>query len=165
MYIYTITNQINGKVYVGQTVQMKPKMRWYSHVRMVRANKKSHLYDSMRKYGIENFKWQVVDMAKSLHELNLLETFWADKFRQQGITLYNNRQTGNNKTHSKDSIEKMRQVHLLRHATNKIGGWKRRDGGPMLGKKHSKVCCLHCCKEIGVNILFRSHGDKCKEVA
>lgn len=162
MYIYTITNKINGKIYVGQTVQSKPKMRWYAHVRMVRANKKNHLYDSMRKHGIDQFEWKIVDTAKNLDDLNHLETFWAEKYRQQGITLYNNRQTGNNKTHSEASIAKMRQVHLIRHATNKIGGWKRRDGGPMLGKKHSKVSCLYCHKEIGVNILFRSHGDKCK---
>jgi group I intron endonuclease len=163
MYIYTITNLVNGKMYVGQTVQSNAKMRWYSHCNMVRKGKKSYLYDSMRKYGINQFSWKVVDVALTIDELNNLETLWANKLRTQGIILYNNRETGNNKTHSLESIEKMRQVHKLRHATTVVGGWKRIDGGPMLGKSQSKVTCLYCKKVIGVNGFFRYHGIKCKD--
>ena len=137
MYIYTIKNLVNGKMYVGQTVQPKAKMRWYAHCDMMRKGKKSYLYDSMRKYGIENFLWEIVDRANTIEELNLLETRWANKLKEQGIVLYNNRETGGNKKHSAESIEKMRQVQKLRHATNNIGGWKRKDGGAMKGKKHS----------------------------
>ena len=32
----------------------------------------------------------------------------------------------------------MRVAQKLRHATTKVGGWKRRDGGPMKGKVHPK---------------------------
>lgn len=163
MYIYTITNLANGKIYVGQTIQSNPKMRWYAHCDMARKNKKSYLYDSMRKYGLSSFEWIIVDSASSIEDLNELETTWANKLRSQGITLYNNRETGGNKKHSTTSIEKMRKVHTLRHATTSVGGWKRKDGGPMLGKKQSKVTCLQCKKVIGVNGFFRSHGTKCKE--
>ena len=136
MYIYTIKNLVNGKMYVGQTVQSNPKMRWYAHCDMMRKGKKSHLYDSMRKHGIENFLWEVVDIAGSIEHLNNLETAWANKLKEQGIVLYNNRETGGNKRHSAKSIEKMRLTHKQRHANNVIGGWKRRDGGPMKNKKH-----------------------------
>jgi group I intron endonuclease len=165
MHIYTIKNLVNGKIYVGQTIQANAKMRWYAHCDMVRKGKKSHLYDSMRKHGIENFLWEIVDQADNINESNNLETVWANKLRDQGITLYNNRETGGNKKHSVKSIEKMRQVHKLRHATNIIGGWKRRDGGPMKGKKQSKVSCLCCKKIIAVNAFFRDHTNKnkCKE--
>jgi hypothetical protein len=88
----------------------------------------------MRKHGVENFLWEVVDSANSIDHLNTLETTWANKLKQQGIVLYNNRETGGNKRHSAKSIEKMRAVHKLRHATQDIGGWKRRDGGAMKGK-------------------------------
>ena len=138
MYIYTIKNLVNGKMYVGQTVQANAKMRWYAHCDMMRKGKKSYLYDSMRKYGIENFVWEVVDQGNTVEELNELETCWASKLQAQGITLYNNRETGGNKKHSAESIMKMKEVHKLRHATNVIGGWKRRDGGPMKGKMHKE---------------------------
>ena len=150
-------------MYVGQTVQSNAKMRWYSHCDMARKGKKSYLYDSMRKYGIDQFEWKVVDSASTIDELNILETTWAHKLRTNGIILYNNRETGGNKKHSLESIEKMRRVQKLRHANNIIGGWKRIDGGAMLGKSHSKVSCLCCKKVIGVNGFFRSHGIKCKE--
>lgn len=138
MYVYTIKNLVNDKMYVGQTVQINAKMRWYSHCNMAQKGKKSYLYDSMRKHGIENFLWEVVDQATNINQLNDLESVWANKLRDQGITLYNNRETGSNKKHSAESIEKMRQVHKLRHATNIIGGWKRRDGGAMKGKNHKE---------------------------
>ena len=163
MHIYTITNLINGKMYVGQTIQSNAKMRWYAHCDMARKNKKSYLYDSMRKHGIEQFDWKVVDTAVSMDQLNELETAWAGRLRDQGITLYNNRDTGGNKKHSITSIEKMRQVQKLRHATTQVGGWKRKDGGPMLGKVQPKATCLCCRKVIGVNVFFRSHGINCKE--
>ena len=163
MHIYTITNLVNGKIYVGQTSQINPKMRWYAHCDMARKNKKSYLYDSIRKHGIEQFDWKIVDTAVSMDQLNELETSWANKFRKLGVTLYNNRDTGGNKKHSPKSIAKMKQVHKLRHATTQVGGWKRKDGGPMLGKVQSKTTCLCCRKVIGVNVFFRSHGINCKE--
>jgi group I intron endonuclease len=135
MYIYRITNKINDKVYVGQTVQSNPKMRWYAHLDYCRKGRKSHLYDSMRKHGIDNFNWEVIDQSTSIEELNNLEAKWLAHYRLLG-EVYNNREAGGNKKHSADSIEKMRRVHTRRHATNVIGGWKRRDGGAMKGKSH-----------------------------
>jgi group I intron endonuclease len=135
MIIYKITNHINDKVYIGQTIQTNPKMRWYGHQADARNGKKTHLYDSMRKHGIENFSWEVIDQADTIEYLNDLEAKWLDHYRNLG-EVYNNREAGGNKTHSAESIEKMRQVHKLRHANNVIGGWKRRDGGPMKGKSH-----------------------------
>jgi group I intron endonuclease len=140
MHIYTIKNLVNGKMYVGQTIQSNPKMRWYAHCDMMRKGKKSYLYDSIRKHGLENFLWQVVDTASSIEHLNELETAWANTLKKQGIVLYNNRETGNNKRHSAKSIEKMqqrqREAHARRRAQGCDGGWKRRDGGAMKGKHH-----------------------------
>jgi group I intron endonuclease len=138
MHIYKITNTVNGKIYIGQTIQQNPKMRWYSHLADARGGKKSYLLDSIRKYGPEQFDWQIIDSAVSIDDLNLKEEYWLNIFRQQGITVYNNREAGRNKTHSPESIERMRAAQKLRHATKKVGGWKRRDGGCMKGKPHPR---------------------------
>ena len=130
---------------------------------MARKNKKSYLYDSMRKYGIDHFEWQIVDSASTINELNSLETAWANKLKSRGIVLYNNRETGGNKKHSPESIQKMKQVQKLRHETQNVGGWKRIDGGAMLGKLQNRVTCLCCRKETSVNIFPRFHDGKCKE--
>ena len=141
MYIYTIKNIVNSKMYVGQTIQANAKMRWYAHCDMMRKGKKSHLYDSMRKHGVKNFIWKVVDQADTIERLNELETLWANKLKEQGIVLYNNRETGNNKKHSAESRKRMqeaqRRAHARRRAEGRDGGWTRIDGGAMRGKKHN----------------------------
>ena len=141
MYIYRIINTVNNKVYVGQTIQKNPKMRWYQHCADVKNNKDSHLCNSMRKYGINTFEWEVIDIANSLEELNSKEESWLDHYRK--ITeCYNIREAGGNKLHNVKSIEKMqdsqRRAHARRRAEGRDGGWKRRDGGAMLGKSHPK---------------------------
>ena len=138
MHIYKITNTVNGKVYIGQTVQSNPKMRWYAHLADARRGKKSYLYDSIRKYGKESFVWEIIDSALTIEELNAKEEYWLNFYREQGAVVYNNREAGKNKTHSPESIERMRAAQKLRHATTKVGGWKRRDGGPMKGKSHPR---------------------------
>lgn len=140
MHIYKITNTVNGKIYIGQTVQKNPKMRWYSHLDYARKGIKAHLYDSMRKYGVEKFNWEILQEASNINELNVLENYWENFYRNQGAELYNNRQTGNNKLHSEESKQKMAEAqkaaHARRRAEGKDGGWKRKDGGAMKGKAH-----------------------------
>ena len=129
---------MNNKVYIGQTVQANPKMRWYAHLADARRGKKSYLLDSIRKYGKEFFVWEIIDVANTLDELNVKEQQWVQYYRAKGTVVYNNREAGGNKTHSPESIERMRTAQKLRHATTKVGGWKRQDGGAMKGKAHPR---------------------------
>lgn len=48
--IYKITNRINGKIYIGQSVNIV--RRWYAHKECVSNN---HLSAAIAKYGLENF--------------------------------------------------------------------------------------------------------------
>ena len=62
-YIYKITNQINGKVYIGQTSKIDPTKRWNEHRHAVidPDQRERPLYRAMRKYGIDNFKFEVIE--------------------------------------------------------------------------------------------------------
>ena len=72
MIIYKITNVVNNKVYIGLTTTPLKK-RWYAHVRDSKKSEK-HLYAAMRKYGLYNFKIEVIDdTAKDIQELGKLE--------------------------------------------------------------------------------------------
>jgi group I intron endonuclease len=140
MFIYKIVNTVNDKIYIGQTVQKNPKARWYDHTACVRKGKNSHLYNSMRKYGVENFVWQVIDQAESLDDLNAKEKYWLDFFRAES-DVYNKREAGNNKIHAPESIEKMRESQRQAHARRRALGtdtWTRIDGGGMKGKVSPK---------------------------
>lgn len=55
-YIYKITNQVNGKVYIGKTLLTVEK-RWQEHKNAINKtqSKNRPLYQAMKKYGINNF--------------------------------------------------------------------------------------------------------------
>lgn len=140
MHIYRITNTTNNKMYIGQTIQRNPKMRWYDHCSRTRKGQQNHLYNSMRLYGIENFVWEVIDSADTLQELNLKEQYWLEEYKKV-TEVYNLREAGDNKTHSQQSIEKMKESQRRAHARRRANGtdtWTRSDGGAMKGKAHPK---------------------------
>lgn len=60
MFIYKIENQINGKIYMGQTVRFNKRKT--SHLIELRKNqhKNPHLQNSFNKYGEENFVFSIV---------------------------------------------------------------------------------------------------------
>lgn len=71
--IYKIKNKINGKVYIGQSVNIE--RRWHSHKY---ANcKSSAIYSAIKKYGIENFSFKVIEEC-SIEELNDKEMYWIN---------------------------------------------------------------------------------------
>lgn len=53
-YIYKITNTINGKAYLGQTMRTIDQ-RWRGHKTACKKGENSKLYNAMRLYGVENF--------------------------------------------------------------------------------------------------------------
>ena len=80
--IYKITNQINGKVYIGETLKDSIDVRWKEHKRdrTKRKNEKRPLYDAMNKYGIENFTIEEIDRCKA-EEVQTYERYWINKYR------------------------------------------------------------------------------------
>jgi len=61
-YIYAITNNINGKQYVGKT-NFSLQKRFQEHIRDSKQRIKEHrpLYNAFNKYGIENFSIKVLE--------------------------------------------------------------------------------------------------------
>ena len=59
--IYKITNKVNNKVYIGCTVTSLEK-RYYEHIyRCFKTDYKSKLYNSIKKYGEENFEIELIE--------------------------------------------------------------------------------------------------------
>ena len=78
--IYRITNKINGKKYIGQSVNIEK--RWTNEIASAfNENSTSFSYPlsrAFRKYGIQNFSFEVVQEC-SLSELNDAEMNWIQK--------------------------------------------------------------------------------------
>ena len=72
MLIYKITNKLNGKVYIGQTIKTLDH-RKKGHIQATKDGVNHHLYNAMNKYGIENFVFEEICKASTKSELNYLE--------------------------------------------------------------------------------------------
>ena len=77
--IYKIENKVNGKVYVGQSVNIET--RWKNH--RCELNRGTHYNDylqrSWNKYGADNFDFSVIEECEQC-ELNDKEIYWIDLY-------------------------------------------------------------------------------------
>lgn len=78
-YIYKITNDINGKIYIGKT-ERTPGIRFKEHCRDYRN--KSHesrpLYKAMEKYGVEHFHCEIIEQTDYPEER---EKYWIEYYQ------------------------------------------------------------------------------------
>lgn len=79
--IYKISNTINDKVYIGQTIRSL-ESRFARHIDDANKNLKTtnKFHRAINKYGKENFYIEQIDEAKSQDELNAKEKFWIKKY-------------------------------------------------------------------------------------
>lgn len=76
MLIYLATNLINGKLYVGQSIQPLKK-RINQHFKEAKCEKDNMpFHHAIRKYGNENFKWETIEFIDNIDKLDERETFW-----------------------------------------------------------------------------------------
>ncbi len=122
MIIYKITNLVNSKCYIGQTIQ-KLEYRWAKH-----GDVSSHCFalnNAIKKYGKDSFKIEKLANCNSKEELNTLEAFYIKNHN----SLFPN---GYNLTGGGDS-------HIISDETRKkLSLATAGEKNPFYGKKHSE---------------------------
>lgn len=97
--IYAYINKINGKMYIGQTIN--PEKRYNAH-KSSYQNPNDKEYDSLihrafRKYGFENFEYKIlVKNIEDIEILNKLEIFFIQNYNTQTPNGYNVESGGKN---------------------------------------------------------------------
>lgn len=76
--IYKITNKINNKCYIGQTIQ-PVEQRWKKHLENIGTNQAYAIHRAIEKYGIENFSFEIVEEC-DYKILNQREIYWINYF-------------------------------------------------------------------------------------
>lgn len=79
MLIYKITNDVNSKLYIGQTTKTLQE-RIANHRNSFVSGVDTHLYRAMRKYGWDKFHFHTIDYATTQDELDELEAFYIEKY-------------------------------------------------------------------------------------
>lgn len=88
-YIYCITNLINGKQYVGQTIRsLEERFKDHSHQAYSSGNEDRPICRAIRKYGIENFKIEELEQVEN-DLLNEREIYWIQELQTFGKSGYN----------------------------------------------------------------------------
>lgn len=117
MLIYKAVNKLNGKVYIGQT-QGDLEKRKRQHLKKAHGGVKTHFYDAIRKYGDDAFEFSVVCEAKTKADLNLLETYYIQKYDSIKAG-YNMVDGGDNNVMCIDSVYKKHKAKMQSEETRK----------------------------------------------
>lgn len=81
MIVYKATNTLNNKTYIGITKQ-ELRFRKYRHVYDSKTSK-FYFHNAIRKYGQENFTWEIIDRASSIEELLELEKKYIEQLKPE----------------------------------------------------------------------------------
>lgn len=84
-YIYKIYNDVNPKLYIGQTTHTV-EQRFKEHIKEVHNKAKSHivLYKAMRKYGVDVFHIEIIEECDNAL-LNEREKYWIKYYNSYNI--------------------------------------------------------------------------------
>lgn len=85
-YIYKVTDTTNGKVYVGQTINLKTR-RW-QHERSY-EKEDCIFHRALQKHGVDNFVWEIIDTVKEKEKANILEKQYIEKYNSLKPNGYN----------------------------------------------------------------------------
>lgn len=144
-YCYKITNAVNGKVYIGKTKDIRN--RWANH-RSRAFNPKDKRYffplsHAIRKYGVDNFSFDVLQICETEDEVNNYEETYIVQFRANiniygdefGYNMTNGGERNTGRKQTEETRAKMSAAHTgilhTQEAKNKIGA-------AHLGMKHSE---------------------------
>ena len=78
-YLYKITNLVNRKIYIGQTIN--PRARWYAHRNDAAKKKPPQIITrAIKKYGNHNFEFEVIACCTNQNDTNEIETLLVAQY-------------------------------------------------------------------------------------
>lgn len=115
--IYKITNNVNGKIYIGLTTKGSG-VRYRQHWNESRIGEPAPIHKAMRKYGEENFTVEILDFAETVDELKEKEKYYIAKYNATDKSIGYNISLGGDGnfgyTHSEEIKQKLRELALNR---------------------------------------------------
>ena len=108
--IYKITSP-SGKVYIGQSINIEK--RWKLHKGMYYSHGISKIYNSLKKYGPENHKFEIIEEC-SIEQLDEREIYWVNYYNsiKEGLNISLGGEGGNMTEETKQKISKAKKDHI-----------------------------------------------------
>lgn len=163
MIIYKATNLINNKIYIGQT-KYSADYRLNKHLSEANYEKThnnraiTYFHNAILKYGINNFKIEVIDTANTLEELNKKEIYWIKYYNSTdkdiGYNLMDGGKSGQKSLETRQKIGLKKKEDWLdpEKAEKMIAGLnKGREKWQKICENNKAVLiCPYCKKEFKV---------------
>jgi group I intron endonuclease len=111
MIIYKIENKINNMIYIGQTIRTMEE-RIYQH-----KKRDSYISRSLRKYGFDNFDYDIIYNGVDIDDLNEKEIYYIKKYNCIAPNGYNLEIGGKNSQHNEISKKKLSIAHTGKSLT------------------------------------------------
>jgi len=156
MIIYKITNKINGKVYIGQTIKSLSS-RFKTHLN--EKYQKFAIHRAIEKYGKENFDIVQIDSAVTKEDLNKKEIYWISFYNSMNKDFgYNLKEGGNSSVLCEESRKKIAKTHLgKKYTTERKLNISNSLKGRRLSEEHkNNLSISHSQKK-----LSEDHKKKC----
>lgn len=145
--IYKIENIINGKVYIGQSLDVKKREK--THINELRLNKHCNcwLQDDWNIYGEDAFTFEVIHKCRSVY-LNQAEKYYIDKYEATDREHGYNIQSGIGKGMDEPRWNKARPYYVYKyhnHPYSENVFFKNEDGEI----EYNSLCkdCDFACKQ------------------
>lgn len=134
--IYIIKNDINDKVYIGQTTQGS-EQRFKQHLKLLKSNEKQLIHKAIKKYGKEHFYFEVLENNIGVEYLDDREEYWIAKY---------------------DSVNKGYNLCGGGHQT-------RKPASPILIKNGNEIIGKYQTQDISIRELGRQYGLSYKTIS
>lgn len=125
--VYKITNTINGKCYIGKSsrdIEYRLEQHKNNH------NSRPHLQNAIKKYGINNFIFEIIEVCNTEEDCIIRERYWIEYYDSMNNG-YNYTTGGEGKSGFKLSEESRRKIS--ESSKNLIG-----EKNPFYGKTHTE---------------------------
>lgn len=132
MVIYKTTNTINNKIYIGKDCKNKPNYLGSGKILLI----------AIKKYGKQNFKKEIIDIAATQVELQQKEIYWIDFYKSRDKNIGYNICVGgeggdtisNNPFYKKKKFTKKHKENISKNHADVSG-----KNNPMFGKTHTQL--------------------------
>ncbi len=170
-YIYLVTNLINQKKYVGQTLCLDIYTRWNYHKNKCKSSLGRCILAAYNKYGVKNFDFQIICVCFD-EDCDKYEKEYIKKYDAMVPNGYNLREGGNNSKHNPETLKLIsektkgkRNPPVTELTRKKLSESLKGEKNPNFGKKmseeqkkkisESRKKMFEKMKDLGINTNYK----------
>lgn len=132
--VYKISNN-EGEIYIGSTVRNEIALRRNEHKYSFKKGRKGFLYDSFKKHGFDNHKFDILSHCDK-EDVRELEHFLIQEFNPSLNMVVNYNATAVNKIWINNGII---EKQILKHDSIPFGFSKGRRKNSKLGRRNNNI--------------------------